>query len=247
MRLHREIVGSGPTVLLVHAGGMDGRMWEPLAQRLAGRFRLVIPDVRGHGRTPMPTEPYADAEDLVALLDELEVQRAPVVGASFGGWIALQLATLAPERVSALALFAGTLADSEEWSAQIEDYWAKEEQLVEAGDIDGAVELGVRVWVREPSIADLVADMSRTALHAQAGVEAPEVELPVDLGAIAVPTLAVDGGLDLPDWARMADRIAATVPGAQRATVADAGHLIALERPDAAAELLAPFLERLGA
>jgi 3-oxoadipate enol-lactonase len=92
-----------------------------------------------------------------------------------------------------------------------------------------------------------VADMSRTAFETQRGVEAPERELPVDLGAIAVPTLAVSGGRDLPDFPRMADRVAAEVDGAERATIEDAGHLIALERPDATAELLRPWLERVGA
>jgi pimeloyl-ACP methyl ester carboxylesterase len=63
-------------------------------------------------------------------------------------------------------------------------------------------------------------------------------ELPIDLAGIRVPTLAVSGGLDFPDFAAMADRIAASVPGARRAEVPDAGHLIALERPQAAADLV---------
>jgi 3-oxoadipate enol-lactonase len=233
-------------VLLVHAGGCDGRMWRPLAERLDNRYRLHMPDLRGHGSTPLPPEEYADAEDLLRVLDQLRVARAVVVGASFGGWVALQLATLAPERVSALALMAATLADSEEWSPEIQAFRAQEEALLEAGDIDGAVALGVKTWVRDPAIADLVADMSRKAFEAQLGVEAPERELPVDLGAIAVPTLAVSGGLDLPDFARFADRIAAEVERAERATIDDAGHFIALERPDASAELLGSWLDRVG-
>jgi 3-oxoadipate enol-lactonase len=244
MRLRRR----RPTqVLLVHAGGLDGRMWRPLAERLDDAYALHIPDLRGHGDTPLPPEPFSHAEDLVRLLDRLAVERAVVIGASFGGWVSLQLATLAPERVGALALMAGTLADSEEWSPEIEAFWAQEDALVEAGDIEGAVALGVRTWVREPAIAELVADMSRTAFETQRGVEAPERELPVDLGAIAVPTLAVSGGRDLADFRRMADRVAAEVDGAERATIEDAGHLIALERPDATAELLRPWLERVGA
>jgi 3-oxoadipate enol-lactonase len=62
-----------------------------------------------------------------------------------------------------------------------------------------------------------------------------------------VPTLAISGGLDFPDFARMADRVAAEVPGAERASIDDAGHLIALERPDATAELLLPWLQRVRA
>jgi 3-oxoadipate enol-lactonase len=236
-----------PDVVLVHAGGLDGRMWHPLTERLGKRFRLHVPDLRGHGSTPLPPGEYSHVEDLVRMLDGLKIDRAIFVGASFGGWVSLQLATAAPERLRALALLAGTLADSEEWSAGLEAFGAQEEALLEAGDIEGAVALGVRTWVREPAIADLVAEMSRGAFELQHGVEATAREDPVDLGALAVPTLTVSGGLDFPDFARFADRIAAEVPGAERAEVPDAGHLIALERPDAAAALLEPWLERVSA
>jgi pimeloyl-ACP methyl ester carboxylesterase len=224
---------------------MDGRMWRPLTERLDDRFRLHVPDLRGSGSTPLPPEEYSDAEDLLRMLDALRVRRAAFIGASFGGWVALQVATMAPERVMGLGLFAATLADSEEWSPEIEAFRTEEDALVEARDIDGAVALGVRTWVRDPAISELVAEMTRTSFEAQIGVEAEAREDPVDLAAIRVPTLAVSGGLDLPDFARFADRIAAEVPGAERAEVPDAGHLIALERPDAAAELLRPFLERV--
>jgi 3-oxoadipate enol-lactonase len=236
-----------PNVVFLHAGGLDGRMWRPLGERLGRSYRLHMPDLRGHGSTPMPPGEYSDVEDVVRMLDQLNVDRTILVGASFGGWVALQVATAAPERVRALALFAATLADSEEFSPELRDFWAQEEALVEAGDVEGAVQLGIRTWVREPATTDLVAEMSRTAIEHQIGVEAPAREDPVDLSAIAVPTLAVSGGLDFPDFAGFADRIAAEVPGAERAEVPDAGHVIALERPDAAAAILVPWLERVSA
>jgi pimeloyl-ACP methyl ester carboxylesterase len=244
MKWRRE---KAPNVVLLHAGGLDGRMWRPLTERLGKRFRLHAPDLRGHGSTPLPPGEYSDVEDLVRMLDGLRVDRAVFVGASFGGWVSLQLATAAPERVSALALLAGTLADSEEWSAELAAFSAQEDALLEAGDIEGAVALGLRTWVREPAIADVVAEMSRSTFELQHGVEASAREDPVDLGAIAVPTLAVSGGLDFSDFARFADQVAAEVPGAERAEIKDAGHLIALERPDATAELLKPWLERVSA
>jgi 3-oxoadipate enol-lactonase len=235
-----------PHVLLVHAGGLDGRMWHPLAERLKDSYRVHMPDLRGHGDSPMPDEEFANAEDLVRVLDSLRVKRTAVVGASFGGWVALQLATLAPDRVSGLALMASAF-DLDDWSPELEAFRTEEEALLEAGDIDGAVALGLRTWVREPAIADVVADMSRVAFERQHGVEPKMRELPVDLGAIKVPTLALSGGRDFPDFARIADRIAAEVPGAERAEIEDAGHLIALERPDETAALLRPWLKRVGA
>jgi 3-oxoadipate enol-lactonase len=92
-----------------------------------------------------------------------------------------------------------------------------------------------------------VREMTRRGFELQVGVEAPERDMPIELGSITAPTLAISGGLDLLDFARIADRIAAEVPGAQRAEVPDAGHLIALDRPDATAALLVPFLERVSA
>ena len=123
----------------------------------------------------------------------------------------------------------------------------EEDRLVEAGDIDGAVELGLRAWNTPAELRDLVAEMTRDAFKAQLGVEAEQQELPVDLGTIAVPTLVVSGGRDpMPDFAQIADHYAATIDGAERAVIEDAGHLIALERPDESAELLGPWLERVG-
>lgn len=238
-----------PHVVFVHAGGVDGRMWHPLAERLDG-LRLHIPDLRGHGSTPLPPGEYAHADDLLRMLDDLRIGRATIVGASFGGWVALQLATKAPERVKALALLASTKLDRDdsEWSPEIAAFFEKERALVEAGDIDGAVALGLRAWKPRPGVRDLVEEMTRQAFELQQGVEAEQRELPVDLAAIAVPTLVVSGGKDpMPDFAQIADQLAAEIGDAERAVIKDAGHLIALERPDGTAELLGPWLEQVSA
>jgi 3-oxoadipate enol-lactonase len=211
-------------LLLLHAGGMDSRMWRPLRDELGDGLAVLAPDLA-----------CAPVDEALAVLDGHGVERAIVVGASAGGNGALELVTRAPERVAGLVLFAATLFDHA-FSPQIREFWAAEEALVEAGDIEGAVALNVRAWVRDPAVAGLVETMVRDDLSRGDGGEIPE--LPIDLAGIRVPTLAVSGGLDFPDFAAMADRIVATVPGAHRAEVPDAGHLIALERPRAAADLV---------
>jgi pimeloyl-ACP methyl ester carboxylesterase len=238
-----------PRVVFVHAGGVDGRMWRPLGERLDG-MRLLMPDLRGHGGTPLPPGEYAHADDLLGMLDDLRVKQATFVGASFGGWVALQLATKAPERVKALALLASTNLDraDDEWSPEIRSFWEREDKLIEARDIEGAVALGLRTWKPRPAVRDLVAEMTRDAFELQTGAEAQPRELPVDLGAISVPTLVVSGGKDpMPDFAQIADHYAASIDGAERAVIKNAGHLIALERPDETAELLGPWLKRVSA
>ena len=96
MTLARTIAGEGPPLLLLHAGIADARMWVPLSERLAARFRTIAPDLPSFGRTPPAAGPFAPVRDLVGLLDELDVERAAVVGASFGGWVAMDLATQVP-------------------------------------------------------------------------------------------------------------------------------------------------------
>jgi pimeloyl-ACP methyl ester carboxylesterase len=107
--LHYEIGGSGPPLLLVAGMASDSASWAPLVPRLEQDFTVVRPDNRSTGRTA-PTDAPASvpvwARDAVALLDHLGIERAPVIGHSLGGIIALQMALDAPHRLSRLVLLA---------------------------------------------------------------------------------------------------------------------------------------------
>jgi 3-oxoadipate enol-lactonase len=255
--LHHEVRGEGPAVLLVHAGIADSRMWAPVAERLvAGGHRVVTCDLPGFGRTPLEPGVVSEAADLVALLDHLDVERAAVVGASFGGRIALELALRAPERVAALALLDSSL-DEFERSEELAAFDAAEEAALEDGDLDAAVELTVRMWVTrgdrdvDPAVVDLVRTMQRDAFAAQLGVDADfdQLDPPLTrrLGEIAAPTLVVVGADDVGDFHRIAQRLADELPAAGPVVTVDgAAHLPALERPDETARLLLDFLAARG-
>jgi 3-oxoadipate enol-lactonase len=257
MTLHREVRGDGPAVLLVHAGIADSRMWTPLAERVAADgYRVIAPDLQGFGRTPLAPGTVSHPADLLALLDELGVDRATVVGASFGGFVALALALRAPERVAALVLLDAAL-DEFEPSHDLATFDAAEETALEAGDLDAAVELNVRFWVDrpgrrhpadvDPAVRDLVAVMQRDAFEAQIGVEAgleePDPPVARRLSEIGAPALVVAGADDVEDFVAIARRLADELPGAgDVVTVAGAAHLPALERPAEVADLVLAFL-----
>lgn len=100
-------LGDGPPVVLIHALGLNTSMWALQLPVLAQRYRVIRYDVRGHGRTPYKGEPVTVpmlAGDLAALLNELEIERAAVVGISMGGVIAQQFAIDYPEKASSLCL-----------------------------------------------------------------------------------------------------------------------------------------------
>jgi pimeloyl-ACP methyl ester carboxylesterase len=102
-----EWPGDPPDALLLHGIGNYGRYWDLFADAVAGRLRLIAPDARGHGESGRPAEGYTPAEfiaDAVAVLDELGVERAVVVGHSMGGLHSIGLAARHPERVRALVI-----------------------------------------------------------------------------------------------------------------------------------------------
>ncbi|WP_199537363.1 alpha/beta fold hydrolase [Spongiactinospora gelatinilytica] len=98
--------GSGdPVTVLLHSSTADGRMWDPLWPALTARSRVIRLDFRGYGRTPYASPvPYGDCGDVAALLTRLGLTRVLLVGASYGGQVALEVATAHPELVGGLVL-----------------------------------------------------------------------------------------------------------------------------------------------
>ena len=236
-------------MLLLHAGVADRRMWAPLVDVLGHTFRVVSPDLRGFGETPLPPGPYSDADDLDALLAHLGIGRAAVVGSSYGGRVALELATTHPSRVSSLVLLNPAYRGIEPTPAA-EALGEEEERLLEAGDVEGAVELNVRTWLGPDAgdeARDLVRVMQRNAFEVQLAAERADPGpaprwVEVDPALVTVHTTVVSGGHDLDHFQAVADRLAGQIPGAERVHLDWAGHLPSLEHPDAVLALLLDVL-----
>lgn len=233
--LHYTALGDGPAVVLIHSTAADSRMWKAQLEALATERTVIAPDLRGYGSSALTEEPFSDARDVLVLMDELGVEQAAVVGASGGGRVALQIASFAPERVSHLVLLC---ADGEgvERTADLVAFAEREDELLEAGDIAGAVELNVGLWLGpeadEASRARL-REMQQNAFRIQleAGDDVHDVQLEVDLSAITAVTTVVSGRLDLDYFQAMARHLAASIAGARHVELAWAGHLPSMERP----------------
>ncbi len=105
--LAHQQLGTGEDVVLVHGLGANRAFWYPLGTALAARYRVTLYDLRGHGYSEKPATGYTatdQAADLIGLMDRLGIQRAALIGHSFGGALALEAAIAAPERVTHLAL-----------------------------------------------------------------------------------------------------------------------------------------------
>jgi 3-oxoadipate enol-lactonase len=249
--LHHRVSGTdgaSGTVVLLHAGVADLRMWDVPAEELSGTRRVVRCDLRGFGGSPVAAgASYSDAEDVLELLDHLGVGTFSLVGASFGGHVALQVASAVPDRVEQLVLLAPA-SELLEPDAALRELWQREAQLVEAGDLEGATEVNVEAWLgpdADDAARALVRTMQRSALEQQlAAGEVDNRELEVDLRRVDMPTVVVVGGHDQPAFVVAGRALAERLPRAQLVELPWAGHLPTLERPEEGAVLLRDALSR---
>lgn len=247
--------GTGPAVMLLHAGVCDRRMWNETLEALApAGYRAIAVDLPGYGDAGLDaSRPYAPWEDGLATLDSLRIEHAVLVGVSAGGGIAVRLATVAPERVSALCLISARPDSDAPPSPQLQAAFDAEAIPAEAGDLDGAVAGVLRHWLRPDAPAalrDRVAAMERRSLEIQlAAGDPPErpdplAQRPDALEAITAPTLVCVGEHDLPDFHAAADELARRLPGSRPVVVIPgARHLAPLEAP---AQFRARLLDFLG-
>jgi pimeloyl-ACP methyl ester carboxylesterase len=159
-------VGSGPAVVLLHAGVADRRMWEELLCPLADAgHRAVAVDLPEFGEAPVPPV-LAPWDDVLETMGALAIEQAALVGDSFGAAVALRVAAVAPERVAALVLVSPAARERDP-SPQLRAAWEAEEEAAERGDLEAAVAAVVDAWTLPDAPAALrerVAAMQRRAL-----------------------------------------------------------------------------------
>jgi 3-oxoadipate enol-lactonase len=234
-------------VLLLHAGIADRRMWAPQVAALESAGHAVTtPDLPGFGDEPL--EP--GTIDYVSVAAEQLDGPGAVVGSSFGGRIALELALARVELVERLVLIGAGLGNWD-WSEAAQAGLADEEALLERGDLAGAARQQAEMWLAPRAAADvreLTEAMTIRSYEQQLPLEGrvtgswPEPPASEQLDRIDVPTLVVVGSEDVEDMRTIAERLAAGIPGARLETIEGAGHLPSLERPDELNRLLLEFL-----
>jgi pimeloyl-ACP methyl ester carboxylesterase len=243
-----------PAVVLLHGFTGDLRMWHPVVEELAGRYFIVAPDLRGHGRSAAPDdlEAYtaeALAGDVLALLDHLGIDVCALAGCSFGGMIALQFAVDWPGRLAALAVSdAGAAYAHPRYD---ERYWERERGIEASTEIVrafGTAELGRRtaLGLADPFLArglrDRYARLSADGWLGCARVrkERPNL-LPILRGRLTMPVMVAYGEEDPVRCA--AEVMAEELPAARVVMVRGAGHGLPLVAPQTYARELLRFLE----
>jgi pimeloyl-ACP methyl ester carboxylesterase len=242
MTISHAVTGHGPDLLLVHAGVADSRMWARQVAELKADHRVITLDLRGYGETPLePGAKYSDAGDLLALLEELDARDVTAVGASYGGYVVQQVASRRPKLFTRLVLICAP-TDNVQPDDEVRAVWSEENELLEAGDVDGATDLTVRRWIgpeADDEARELLRVMQKRAYDVQlAAGDVDNEEWPVEPEKISAPVRLITGAHDFAFFTDSADYLAERLPTVERIELPWAGHLPTLERPAEALNLI---------
>jgi 3-oxoadipate enol-lactonase len=250
VELHHRVDGSSdaPPLILLDSLGTTLEMWDPQVPPLANRFRVVRSDLRGHGRSPVPSGPYAIADlgaDVLALLDRLGIERAHLCGLSIGGMIALWLAQHAPARVDRLVL-----VSSSPWLDAREAYTTRAATVRDEG-MEAVADAVVGRWFTLAYAAGhpkLVARMRSMVAgipaegYASCCEALAAMDLRPELATVRAPTMVIAAADDPAISPEHSRRIAASIAGGQVVIVPDAAHLANIEQAERVTALILDHL-----
>jgi len=250
-RLDVEDRGTGDAIVLLHGFVLTRDIWNAQADALSATHRVVLPDLRGMGRSTASHGPYlmeALAGDVAATLDALGIERASIVGHSLGGYVALAFARMYVERVERLALVGARLGEDAPERARFREELA---DRIEATDsIRPALDAFLPQMLAPGASADLQARVAEIAsnngpIGAAAMLRGMAMRVSSEDIApdIDVPVLVLAGGYDpfLPPAEAAAE--AAAFPKGRLVTCERSGHLPMLEEPEQTNAALAGWLE----
>jgi 3-oxoadipate enol-lactonase len=243
-----EEQGSGFPLVLLHGFPLDHTLWSLLLPALQGKARVILPDLRGHGRSPAPSGAYSMsllAADVAGLLDRLRLEKVVLAGHSMGGYAALAFARAYPQRLAGLALVASTpFADPPERRQERLEQVKKVEQLGTAAVADGmAPTLTHHTEFHE----DLRRLMLRTPPNGVIGSlfgMADRPDLTEFLQSLDLPTLILEGEQDARIPFERIQAVAARLRRGRLVIVPGAAHLPMLEAPEVTAGALLELFQR---
>jgi pimeloyl-ACP methyl ester carboxylesterase len=243
--------GGGPVVVLLHAGVADRRGWRDVAEKLAGSATVVTYDRRGHGESFPSSVPFSHVDDLLAVLDAIEADRAWLVGSSMGGGVALDASLVAPDRVSGLVLLAPAVSGvpEPELGPEIQLFDERISLAAAAGDLDEVNRLETWLWLDGPAgpegrvggeARELALEMNATILRHDISEDAGAsgVKAWTRLEEVLVPTIVACGDRDVSFLVSRSQELAERLPRGRYRVLEDAAHLPFLEDPGTVASLV---------
>jgi pimeloyl-ACP methyl ester carboxylesterase len=250
-----RVLGEGAPVVLLHPFPVNHEFWLPVAGVLAARYRIILPDLRGHGASEVgegPATMEKHALDIARVMDDAEVGRAPMIGVSIGGYALFEFWRRFRGRVAALGL-CNTKAPADSGEARAGRLQAANDVLERGTEpfFDSMIPrlLGKTTRDARPDrVAGALGMMHKMSAENVALVQQGMAERPdsVDtLKTINVPALVITGEEDILTGVNEAELMRQYIAGSQMRVIPKTGHYAAWERPEDVTGLLSNFLERI--
>ena len=250
-----RVLGEGPPLVLLHPFPVNHEFWLPVAQELATRYRIILPDLRGHGDSGVgegPATMEKHARDIARVMDDADVGRAPLIGVSIGGYALFEFWRRYRGRVAGLGL-CNTKAPADSAEARAARLQAANDVLERGTEpfFESMIPrlLGKTTCETRPDLVDGALRMMRKmspedVALVQRGM-AERADSVDTLKTINVPTLLVTGDEDILTGVNEAELMRQHISGSQLRVIPKAGHYSPWEQPEEAAKLLRQFLERV--
>ncbi|MCD6076006.1 MAG: catD 2 [Rhodospirillales bacterium] len=241
--------GNGPVVVLVHSLGANSYMWRPIMDKLKDRFCCIAVDCRGHGKSSYknPFTVRDVAADLNAVLDELEIKRAHIVGISMGGPIVLEMYAERPGRIASLVIadsFYDNRASSKERLAETEQQMQGKTMRTFGEEYAKSRLMPSTPQRAYDELAEAVSMVApKTFLDTLTAIST--VGFQGLIAAVSVPTLICYGDNERLPLQRQGRQMHEMIAGSELAVIDNAGHLSAIDQPDAFAKLIGDFIGRV--
>lgn len=250
-RLYYETAGKGKTVVFIHGGLADSRMWDDQFKKFAKSFRVVRYDLRGFNRSDFPKDAFSHVDDLYALLKFLKIEKASLVGSSLGGMIAADFALEHPEMVEKLVFSASGLRGdkSPRNEKSIAVYKAAEEK---------GMKTAIELWHEHPFFVAGKTDAEFRRRTEQMLADnykywgpTPQPiplrwskQMTIDrLSEIKAPSLVIVGDRDVPAILNIADTLATKIGGAKKEVIPNVSHHLNMEKPGEYNRIVLDFLK----
>lgn len=231
--INYEVSGRGRTIVLIHGWTHNLSVWDDQVPAFKSRYQVVRYDSRGFGRSTGFSDPSAEPDDILVLLEALHVSHAYLVGHSRGGDIALRFAARYPQIVDGLVLYGAAPANAPR-PAEVKEFFSSLPDLAKAVGLDSVGKLILAspiAWV-PPGRSD-VTDRYRRLWATYSGKDLLDPHPPsgrvrepamADLASLKIPTLVIIGDHEAPFLAAIADSLARYIPNAKKVVIPNAGH-----------------------